>query len=100
MHDQNRENRIRERAHSLWQAAGSPEGEHDVHWLQAEQEIGNGSDETQGESAIEPVTVPDLDPVTNSAASVEVRKSEPVLVKSDIKYSGQADPLPASARQR
>jgi hypothetical protein len=35
-----REQRIRERAHALWEAAGSPAGPHDEHfWLLAEKEI-------------------------------------------------------------
>lgn len=34
-----REDRIRHRAHALWEAAGQPEGAHDTHWQQAETEI-------------------------------------------------------------
>jgi len=33
------EDRIRERAFSLWQAEGAPEGAADRHWYQAEQEL-------------------------------------------------------------
>ncbi|GLR49227.1 DUF2934 domain-containing protein [Shinella yambaruensis] len=35
----NREDRIRRRAHELWQAAGSPRGDGAEFWLQAEAEI-------------------------------------------------------------
>lgn len=33
-----RESRIRERAHALWEAEGRPDGRHDAHWSQAERE--------------------------------------------------------------
>lgn len=35
----NREDRIRRRAHELWQAAGSPRGDGEEFWLQAEAEV-------------------------------------------------------------
>ncbi|HEY0525129.1 MAG TPA: DUF2934 domain-containing protein [Stellaceae bacterium] len=34
-----RENRIKERAHAIWERAGRPHGQHDRHWAQAEAEI-------------------------------------------------------------
>ena len=34
-----REQKIRERAYSLWQADGGIDGRHDDHWRQAEQEV-------------------------------------------------------------
>lgn len=33
---------IRERAYHLWEAEGRPSGRHEAHWLQAEQELGQG----------------------------------------------------------
>jgi hypothetical protein len=36
--------RIRERAYSLWVAAGQPEGRAVEHWLQAEREVGEAPD--------------------------------------------------------
>ena len=38
-----RENRIRERAHALWEAAGRPEGQDEYFWSKAEDQI-NGED--------------------------------------------------------
>ncbi|MBX3597136.1 MAG: DUF2934 domain-containing protein [Rhizobiaceae bacterium] len=35
----NRDERIRERAHAIWDREGKPEGEAERHWKQAEQEI-------------------------------------------------------------
>lgn len=49
-----REDRIRERAHELWQREGSPEGREQDHWQQAEREIDaetTGEGETAGEPA-------------------------------------------------
>ena len=34
-----REERVRQRAHELWEQAGRPEGQQDRHWEQAFQEI-------------------------------------------------------------
>ncbi|UFS85166.1 MULTISPECIES: DUF2934 domain-containing protein [Rhizobium] len=41
----NRTERIRRRAYELWEREGSPPGQHDDHWLQAEREILDGNDE-------------------------------------------------------
>ena len=35
--------RVRERAHALWEQAGRPDGQHDAHWLQAERELEEGT---------------------------------------------------------
>ena len=34
-----KEERVRERAHQIWEAAGRPHGHHDEHWRQAGREI-------------------------------------------------------------
>ncbi|WP_455274219.1 DUF2934 domain-containing protein [Rhizobium herbae] len=34
-----REQLIKERAYSLWETEGNPDGRHEDHWVQAEQEI-------------------------------------------------------------
>lgn len=39
MIDRNDEDRIRVRAHEIWERQGRPEGQHDAHWDQARQEI-------------------------------------------------------------
>lgn len=38
---QDREHRIRERAHAIWERVGRPHGRHEDHWHQASQEIGD-----------------------------------------------------------
>jgi hypothetical protein len=40
MQDDNQD-RIRERAHSIWEQDGRPEGRHADHWARAEQEAGS-----------------------------------------------------------
>jgi hypothetical protein len=37
--DSDRESRIRDRAHEIWEELGRPEGQEQVHWLQAEAEL-------------------------------------------------------------
>jgi hypothetical protein len=39
--DEDRERRIRERAHDIWEREGRPHGRHEEHWRQASQEIGD-----------------------------------------------------------
>ena len=43
-----REDRIRQRAHQLWEEQGRPEGRHDEHWQQASSEIGEDDGDSQG----------------------------------------------------
>lgn len=38
--DQDRETRIRARAHALWEENGRQDGSHEAHWQQAEREVG------------------------------------------------------------
>jgi Protein of unknown function (DUF2934) len=33
------EERVRQRAHEIWEEAGRPDGQHDAHWEQAQREI-------------------------------------------------------------
>ena len=42
------EQRIRERAHDIWQREGRPEGRHDQHWEQARREIEAEDTNTSG----------------------------------------------------
>jgi hypothetical protein len=37
--DTDREDRIRQRAHEMWERDGSPEGRHEEHWKAAETEV-------------------------------------------------------------
>ena len=48
MADQSREDRIRQRAHELWEEADKPEGKQNQLWLEAEREL------TQPDPALNP----------------------------------------------
>jgi hypothetical protein len=39
---QSNEEHVRQRAHQLWEQAGSPEGREDEFWFEAERELQNG----------------------------------------------------------
>jgi hypothetical protein len=45
---EDRERRIRERAHEIWEQEGRPEGRQEEHWRQASQEIGDELFRQQG----------------------------------------------------
>jgi hypothetical protein len=40
--------KISQRAHQLWEQAGKPQGSHNEHWLQAEQELKASEGKHQG----------------------------------------------------
>ena len=75
-----REQKIRERAHGIWEEQGRPEGQHHDHWAQAEAEIdaaGNEGLPTPDEvSAID--VAPELQPpptaIETPAATKPVKK--------------------------
>jgi hypothetical protein len=45
--------RVRERAYAIWQAAGCPEGKSHEHWAQAEAEIATEDQEAKEEADLE-----------------------------------------------
>jgi hypothetical protein len=47
------EQRVRERAHAIWEAAGRPAGKEEEHWLQAETEIATEEREAAEEQRLE-----------------------------------------------
>ncbi|MEO3385355.1 DUF2934 domain-containing protein [Mesorhizobium sp. CAU 1741] len=49
MSDAERERRIRERAHQIWEQEGKPEGVHEHHWQRAREEI----DAEEGATSLE-----------------------------------------------
>ncbi|PBC02781.1 DUF2934 domain-containing protein [Mesorhizobium sp. WSM3860] len=61
-----REERIRRRAHEIWERAGRPEGRQQEHWDQAVQEIeSEGSEAERGPVAPDPIVGAASDPNTN-----------------------------------
>ncbi|KQV39986.1 MULTISPECIES: DUF2934 domain-containing protein [unclassified Rhizobium] len=89
MADNDRETRIRNRAHALWLEAGSPEGSADEHWLQAEREI------DQGDGEIGPDDEPNL------AAIREAKRqgTDAFIVPSDLEDADQREAAPGTREQ-
>ena len=48
MADNDRDQRIRDRAYRLWEEEGRPEGRHEHHWTQASQQVGDELFQQQG----------------------------------------------------
>lgn len=61
-----RERKIRERAYELWQQAGSPEGQHEEFWRQAEAEEHGNADAD---------SFPASDPPSNTGVTGPGRKA-------------------------
>lgn len=89
MENSDRANKIRERAHSLWQNAGSPEGRHDEHWSQAEREI------DQGDGEIGPDDEPNLAAVRERARL----GGDQFLIASDMEDADQREASPGTREQ-
>lgn len=68
--DQDHQERIRQRAHEIWEREGRPEGRDSDHWSQAEQELRT---ETGGEQPADPGDEPK--PARTAAAAKPKRTS-------------------------
>ena len=86
---QDREDRIRKRAHQLWQQEGSPEGRPDDHWLQAEREIDHGNGEIEGDDQ------PNLAALREAAR----QHTDTFLVKTDLEDADQREATPGMSEQ-
>ncbi|UKJ75649.1 DUF2934 domain-containing protein [Azospirillum brasilense] len=66
--EQDRAERVRRRAHDIWERDGRPEGRHDEHWAQAEAEV---DDEIRAERQSEETesSAPDSSPKRRSKAT-------------------------------
>ena len=96
-----REDRIRKRAHEIWEAAGRPEGRETEHWSAAEIQISEKVAEPFAKLVVPGVPIPDIrsaDPPGLSgqqADSVEtVRSSAPTAPKT----AGAAKPAADTSR--
>ncbi len=87
--DDNREDRIRARAHEIWLQDGEPGGRADDHWAQAAREIDQGEGEIEG------------DDVPNLAALREAARqhSDTYLVKTDLEDADQREATPGMREQ-
>ena len=66
--DRDREERIRERAHRIWEREGRQEGSHDAHWQRAERELDEEErEERVGGSPDEPTQMPEERPAEGAS---------------------------------
>ncbi|MDX8466165.1 DUF2934 domain-containing protein [Mesorhizobium sp. VK23B] len=82
--DDDRTEKIRQRAYEIWQREGSLDGDHERHWHQAELEIDR-------EAAL-PLTADDALPETREIASSDVLTVEALSMRTGIS-SGEAQEL-------
>ncbi|MBB3264130.1 hypothetical protein FHW79_001745 [Azospirillum sp. OGB3] len=70
--EQDRAERVRRRAHDIWERDGRPEGRHDEHWAQAEAEV---DDEIRAErqSAETESSAPDAAPKRRSTKATDAK---------------------------
>ena len=84
-----REDRIRERAHELWQQEGAPDGKPDDHWYRAEREIDQGDGEIEGDD------VPNLDALREAAR----QHTDTFVVEADLEDADQREAAPGTREQ-
>lgn len=84
-----REDRIRERAHRLWEQEGRPDGGAERHWRQAEEmvatEDGSLDNRQAGHGAEAPQPMP-------PASSPDVEEAKPANTGRDVLSTGEAAP--------
>ena len=85
-----REDKIRRRAHELWQQAGQPDGRPDDHWYQAEREIDHG-----GTGEVEGDERPNLEALREAAR----QHTDAFVVKSDLEDADQREATPGMREQ-
>jgi hypothetical protein len=83
-----REQKIRERAHVLWEAEGRPEGREHDHWREAERQVvaeeaGEGQPQAPDEAAVGSQGGPPADPLRNP---------EPIPPAEDLEYPAVTGP--------
>jgi hypothetical protein len=83
-----RKNRIRARAHSLWENEGRPNSRHMDHWLQAEREI-----DKEGE--VEGDDLPNMEALREASRE----HADTYLVKSDLEDADQREASPGTREQ-
>lgn len=85
-----RDEKIRKRAHALWQQEGQPDGKPDDHWYQAEREIDQG-----GTGEIEGDDMPNLAALREAAR----QHTDTFIVKSDLEDADQREATPGMREQ-
>lgn len=86
--ENDRETRIRERAHEIWERAGKPEGLQDEHWEQASREIDQGEGEIEGDD------VPNLEAMREAVR----QHNDAYIVRTDLEDADQRE-VPGTREQ-
>jgi hypothetical protein len=89
-----KEDRIRKRAHQIWEGAGQPDGLHEAHWSQAVADV-----EAEDEAAGEPAK-PAAAAKTDSAEKSAVKKTAAAKPASTAKKSDEAAPAKKPASRK
>ncbi|MCF6112527.1 DUF2934 domain-containing protein [Mesorhizobium muleiense] len=69
-----RQERIRRRAHAIWEQAGRPDGAHQQHWDQAAAEIDGEESRPKAKLAKSPAAAKDTKPKDNKTKATKPRK--------------------------
>jgi hypothetical protein len=103
-----RQRRVRERAHAIWQEEGRPEGRDREHWVRAEQELRDeGSGDPQGgtaggeDSATPAATVETLQENYDATVpdSEQVTSEERNPIRRRIRKAATDEPVPAPSNR-
>ena len=75
-----RDEEVARRAYDLWESEGRPEGRHEQHWAQAEDEMSSATKDEEARTAsdvrADPIGTPD-DPAPGAPAAVAAPKRRP-----------------------
>jgi hypothetical protein len=81
--------RIRLRAHSIWESEGAPGGRHEDHWFQAEHEILHEFDQLDGDD------IPNLEALREAARE----HTDAFIVATDLIDADQREATPGMREQ-
>ena len=81
--------KIRLRAHSIWESEGAPDGRHEDHWFQAEREILHEFDQLDGDD------VPNLGALREAARE----HTDAFMVATDLIDADQREATPGMREQ-
>ncbi|WP_082546867.1 MULTISPECIES: DUF2934 domain-containing protein [Rhizobium/Agrobacterium group] len=97
---------IKERAYSLWETEGSPDGRHEDHWAQAEREIDRAN---TGSYATDTPRPPEMDlepiPMSDQVGSGEgkavppARTGQTANIKGPVEGAGPDNPVHHTGQQ-
>jgi len=101
-----RESLIKERAYSLWETEGNPDGRHEDHWAQAEQEIDGDNTQSLAIDTQPPelfsgaIPLPDQSGTGNGERGVPpARSGQAANKKNPVETTGPDNPIHHTGQQ-